>query len=117
MVDCSAAQPDHEKHSGGAQRQGADSPREPSCRLPHDALRTLLLVYLRRSLHAYAGVWAGVVIEGYESGYAFQCVLIRLKALLAVYDLRLQNTIHTLRYSVVRGFVVLRHANLYLVLL
>ena len=76
----------YEKHSGGALRQGADSPREPSSRLPHDVLRALLLMCLRGSLHADAGVRTGVVVEGNEAGYALQRVLVRLEALLAVAD-------------------------------
>ena len=107
----------YEKHSGGAQRQGADSPREPSRRLPHDALRALLLMCLRGSLHADAGVRAGVVVEGDEAGYALQCVLVRLEALLAVDHLRLQDAVHTLGNGVVSGLVVLRHGDAYPVLL
>ena len=45
---------------------------------------------LRGSLHADAGVRAGVVIEGYEAGYAIQRILVRLEALLAVDYLRLE---------------------------
>jgi len=62
-------------------------------------------------------VWASFVIEGNESGYALQCVLVRLKALLAVDYLRLEYAVHTLRYGVVGGLVVLRHADLDAVLL
>ena len=36
----------------------------------------------RGSLHADAGVWAGVVIEGDEAGYTLQCIWVRLEALL-----------------------------------
>jgi len=56
--------PHHEKHSGGALRQGADSPpREPSCGLPHHFLRVCLGVYLRGCLHADAVVRTGVIID------------------------------------------------------
>ena len=55
--------PHHEKHSGGALRQGADSPREPSCGLPHHFLRACLGVYLRGCLHADAVVRTGVIID------------------------------------------------------
>ena len=72
---------------------------------------------LSGSLHADAGVWAGVVIEGDEAGYALQCILVRLEALLAVDHLRLEDAVHTLCDSVVCGLVVLRHANLDAVLL
>ena len=98
----------YEKHSGGALRQGADSLRELSRRFPHDTLRTLLLMCLRRSLHADAGVWSCVVVEGDKAGYALQCVLVRLEALLAVDYLRLEYAVHTLGNSVVGGLVVLR---------
>ena len=107
----------YEKHSGGAQRQGADSPREPSCRLPHDSLWALLLMSLSGSLHADAGVWAGVVIEGDEAGYTLQRIMVRLEALLAVDHLRLEDAVNTLRNSVISGFVVLRHADFDTVLL
>ena len=99
----------YEKHSGGALQQGADSLRELSRRLPHDALLSLLLMCLRRRLHADAGVRAGVVVEGNEAGYALPCILVRLEALLAVDDLRLEYAVHTLCYGVVSGLVVLRH--------
>ena len=46
--------------------RGQTAPREPSCGLPHHFLRTCLGVYLRGCLHADAGVWAGVVVEGDE---------------------------------------------------
>ena len=72
---------------------------------------------LSGSLHADAGVWAGVVIEGDEAGYTLQCIWVRLEALLAVDDLGLEDAVHALRNSIVRGLVVLRHANLDAVLL
>ena len=51
---------------------------------------------LSGSLHADAGVWAGVVIEGDEAGYTLQRILVRLEALLAVDHLRLEDAVHTL---------------------
>ena len=71
----------------------------------------MLLMSLRGRLHADAGVRTGIVVEGNEGGYALQCVLVRLEALLAVDDLRLEYAVHTLCYGVVSGLVVLRHAN------
>ena len=66
---------------------------------------------LRRCLHADAGVRAGFVVEGDKAGYALQCVLVRLEALLAVDDLSLEYAVHTLGYDVVGRLVVLRHAD------
>ena len=60
---------------------------------------------------------ASVVIEGDETGYALQRILVRLEALLTVDYLRLEDAVHTLRNSVISGFVVLRHADLDAVLL
>ena len=110
-------EPYHEKHSGGAKRQGADSPRECPCGLPHDTLWPLLLVCLRRGLHADAGVRAGFVVEGDETGDALQCILVRLEALLTVDDLGLEYAVHTLGYGIIGWFVVLRHADFDAVLL
>ena len=109
MVDCPGRSQTYEKHSGGAKRQGADSPRERPFRLPHDTLRTLLLMYLRGRLHADAGMWAGVVVECDKAGYTLQRVLIRLEASLAVDDLGLEDAVHTFCDGIVRGLVVLRH--------
>jgi len=72
---------------------------------------------LSGSLHADAGVWAGVVIEGDEAGYTLQRIMVRLEALLAVDHLRLEDAVNTLRNSVISGFVVLRHADFDAVLL
>ena len=72
---------------------------------------------LRGSLHADAGVWAGVVIEGDEAGYTLQRIMVRLEALLAVDHLRLEDAVNTLRNSVISGLVVLRHADFDAVLL
>jgi len=58
-------------------------------------------------------MWASVVVEGDETGYTLQRVLVRLEAPLAVDDLGLQYTVYTLRYGVVRRLVVLRHAYSY----
>ena len=66
---------------------------------------------LGRCLHADAGVRAGFVVEADETGYALQCILIRLEALLTVDDLSLEYAVHTLSYGVVGRFVVLRHAD------
>ena len=112
MVDYSRAQPNHEKHSGGARRQGADSPREPSRRLPHDSLWALLMMSLRGSLHADTGVWTSVVIEGDEAGYALQCVMVRLEAFLTIDHLRLEDAVHTLCNGIVGGLVILRHTDI-----
>jgi len=67
---------------------------------------------LRGGLHADTGVWAGVVIEGDEAGYALQCVMVRLEAFLAVDHLRLEDAVHTLCNGVVGGLVILRHADI-----
>ena len=61
-------------------------------------------------------MWASVVVEGDETGYTLQRVLVRLEAPLAVDDLGLQYAVHTLRYGVVRRLVVLRHAYPYTIL-
>ena len=71
---------------------------------------------LSGSLHADAGVWAGVVIEGDEAGYTLQRILVRLEALLAVDHLRLEDAVYTLCNSIVCRLIVLRHANLNAVL-
>ena len=105
----------YEKHSGEALRQGADSPREP-LRLPCAALWPMLHVGLGRRLHADAGMRTPVVVEADEGGYALPCVLKALEAALAVYDLRLEDSVHTLGDGVVGGLVVFRHAYPYAVL-
>ena len=56
---------------------------------------------LRRSLHTDAGVRTGFVVEDNETGYALQCVLIRLEALLTVDDLGLEYAVHTLSYGII----------------
>ena len=62
-------------------------------------------------------MWAGVVVEGDEARYTLQRVLIRFEAPLAVDNLSLENTVHTLCDGVVRRLVVLRHAYSYAILL
>ena len=73
--------------------RGQTAPESPPAGFPHDSLWTLLLMSLRGSLHADAGVRAGVVIEGDEAGYALQRIMVRLEAFLAVDDLRLEDGI------------------------
>ena len=96
--------------------RGQTAPREPSCGLPHHFLRACLGVYLRGCLHADAVVRTGVIIEEDEAGDTFQCIPVRLKAAFTVDDLRLEDAVHTLCDGVVSGFVVLRHADSYVVL-
>ena len=74
-------------------------------------------MYLRRSLHADTVVWTGIVIEEDEAGDTLQRILIRLKTTFTVDYLRLEDSVHTLGNSVVRGLVVLRHTYLYMILL
>ena len=66
---------------------------------------------LGRGLHADAGVRAGFVVEGDETGDALQCILVRLETLLTVDDLGLEYAVHTLGYGIIGWFVVLRHAD------
>ena len=110
-VDCSRAQPDHEKHSGGAQRQGADSPRERPCRLPHSLLWSLLLVCLGGRLQADAEVRPLIIVEEYEALDAAIGILPALEAPLAVDYLCLEGAVHALGNGVVSRLVVLRHAD------
>lgn len=97
--------------------RGQTAPREPSCGLPHHFLRACLGVYLRGCLHADAVVRTGVIIEEDKAGYALQRIPVRLKAAFTVDDLRLEDAVHTLRNSVISGFVILCHADSYTILL
>ena len=65
----------------------------------------------RGRLHADAGVRALVVVEADEGGDTLTCVLDGLEAPLAVDDLCLQYTVHTLCNGVVSWLVVLRHGD------
>ena len=64
--------------------RGKTAPESPPAGFPHDSLCTLLLMSLGGSLHADAGVRAGIVVEGDEAGYALQRIMVRLEAFLAV---------------------------------
>ncbi len=67
-------------------------------------------MHLRRHLHAYAVVRTLLVVELDEAREALLCVLDGLETALAVDYLRLEDAVHALRYGVVCGLVVLRHA-------
>ena len=71
----------------------------------------------RWCLHADAGVRPLVVVEAYEGGDTLTCVQNGLEVSLAVDDLSLEDTVHTLCYGIVSGLVVLSHADFDTVLL
>ena len=96
-------------------RQGADSPRELSHTLPHTLLSSCLPVYLRGHLVADAAMRALLVVETDEAGYAVTGILLALESMLAVNDLGLKDTVHTLGYGIVRRLVIFCHADSYFV--
>ena len=87
-------------------------------RFPHPSLLTSLLMGYIRSLQPDAVVRAFAVIEVDKSSYMFLSLLICLKApILAIHALSLDDTVHALCKGIVGGFVVLRHRDLYAILL
>ena len=85
--------------------------------LPLVLLRSCLGMYLRGRLHSDTVVWTGVVVEEDKARDTLKCILVRLEAAFTVDNLRLEYAVHALCYGVVRGFVVLRHADFDSVLL
>ena len=94
-------------------RQGADSPREPSCALPHTLLCSRLLVHLRWNLVSDAAMRALLVVEADEAGDAIPGVRLALETMLTVDDLCLKDAVHTLGYGIVRRLVIFCHADSY----
>ena len=87
-------------------------------RFPHLFLLTGLLMSIVWSLQSDAVVRALAVVEEDEALYLLQSLLIRLKTpVLTIYALTLDDAVHTLCKGIVGGFVVLRHRDLYAVLL
>jgi len=87
-------------------------------RFPHLFLFTGLLMDSVGCLQSDAVVKALAVVEVDKSSYLLQSLLKRLKtSVLTVYALILDNAVHTLCKGVVGGLVVLRHRDLYAVLL
>ena len=76
-----------------------------------------LCMCLRWGLHANAVMWTSIVVEEDEARDTLQRILIRLKTTFTIDHLRLEDSVHTLGNSVVRGLVVLRHTYLYMILL
>ena len=94
-------------------RQGADSPRELSCALPHAPLHSRLLMHLGRHLVSDAAMGTLLVVETDEAGYAFTGILLALESVLAIDDFGLQYAVHTLGYGIVRWLVIFCHADSY----
>ena len=87
-------------------------------RFPHPFLFTSLLMGIVWSLQSYTVVEALAVVEVDKSSYLVQRLLKRIKTpVLTIYALTLDDTVHALCKGVIGGFVVLRHRDLYAVLL
>ena len=97
--------------------RGQTAPESLLLLLPLVLLRSCLGMCFRWRLHSDAVVWTGVVVEEDEARDTLKCILIRLEAAFTVDNLRFEYAVHTLCYGVVRGFVVLRHADPHMILL
>lgn len=71
---------------------------------------------LRRDLVANASMRSLLIVELDKLSNTLLCILDALEAMFSVDDLRLQNTIHTFCYGIVRRLIVLSHADSDLVL-
>ena len=78
-------------------------------------LGTAFRMHLTGRLHPDAVMWPLLVVETDKFTDATIGLLIALVSTFPVYDLRLEDTVHTLSYGIVSRFVVFCHADAYLV--